>query len=378
MDKIRKEDLQKLINHKEEPCISLYMSTTPQAGNEVNKMSIQYKNLLKKAREELKINWKKDDKEIDKLLGQAREISQDRSFWFNQTEGLAVFISPETFLFYRVPIDFEDKVIVSKYFNIKQLIPELFEDRRYFVLTLSRQHNSLYQCTPDSITPIEIENTPANIDETLQYDDPEENIQYHSGNSSEAIFHGQGVTNEDNKEDLMRYLRQIDQGLNTYLHNKEDPLVVISVKDLFPLYKKANSYSNLLDDFVHGNPENMKLTEIQHNTKDIIEPYFQNYKKEALEKFNENLGTEKSESDINEIIPGTVHGRVDLLLLKADKDEWGIYNHEEQEVRLLEDIGYYDLYNYAALNTIANGGNVYLLEPELMPDNVDIGAVYRY
>ena len=378
MDNVREKDLKRLVNYDDEPCISLYMSTTPQAGNEVNKMSIRYNNLIKTAREKLIKNWKKENDEVDNILSQARKLDQDRSFWFNQTEGLAVFISPDTFLYYRVPIAFNNRVIVSKYFNIKQLIPELFEDRKYFVLTLSRNQNKLYQCTPDSIAPIEIKQTPDNIEETLQYDDPEENIQYHSGNGSEAIFHGQGVTNEDNEEDLMRYLRQIDKGLNSFLHNKEAPLILICVDDLFPLYKNANTYKNIVDDFVSGNPEDMNIGKIQHKTREVAEHIFQNYKTEALESYKERIGSDKTSNKIEEILPASTNSRIDTLLIKSNKEKWGIYDLEEQEVRVLEDLGYYDLYNYAALNTIAHGGNVYVLESEIMSEDIEIGAVYRY
>jgi hypothetical protein len=38
----------------------------------------------------------------------------------------------------------------------------------------------------------------------------------------------------------------------------------------------------------------------------------------------------------------------------------------------------YDLYNYAAVETIKNGGNVFSIEKTEMPEDEDILAIYRY
>jgi hypothetical protein len=40
--------------------------------------------------------------------------------------------------------------------------------------------------------------------------------------------------------------------------------------------------------------------------------------------------------------------------------------------------GEYDLYNFAAINTIANGGQVYVLDENQMPDGEDVVAMYRF
>mgnify|MGYP006291779577 FL=1 len=38
----------------------------------------------------------------------------------------------------------------------------------------------------------------------------------------------------------------------------------------------------------------------------------------------------------------------------------------------------YDLYNYAAVETIKNGGTVFSIGKEEMPGKSDISAIYRY
>jgi hypothetical protein len=51
---------------------------------------------------------------------------------------------------------------------------------------------------------------------------------------------------------------------------------------------------------------------------------------------------------------------------------------DKNEIKLMGNNKDYDLYNFAAVQTIKNGGNVYSLTKEEMPENEDILAIYRY
>src|SRR5207253_140763 len=57
------------------------------------------------------------------LLRPAWELLDDAPFWQNVNEGLAVFLSPEQSHQYRLPVPFEEQVIVGNRFHIKPLLP---------------------------------------------------------------------------------------------------------------------------------------------------------------------------------------------------------------------------------------------------------------
>jgi len=70
---------------------------------------------------------------------------------------------------------------------------------------------------------------------------------------------------------------------------------------------------------------------------------------------------------------------VEHLLIKKNVSQWGNFDAEENKVQLTEEEnGQYDLYNFAATNTISHGGQVYVLEEDQMPDGEDIIAMYRF
>lgn len=379
MDKIIKSDIQELISGNEGPCVSLYMPTSRKAGNDVNKMKIRMKNLIKEAGKQLKEKWDYNDSEIDKFFKPLRELTNNRKFWFKQSIGLAVFLSKENIDYYRLPINFKEEIDVEQNFVIKQLIPELFEDRKFYILTISKNSNKLFESTKENIREIELEDSPDSIEDTLKYDDPEKTIQYHSnsGNGS-AIYHGQGVTDEDNKEDFMRYLREIDEAVYNYLHNRNDPLVIMCVEEVFPLYKKANSYNNLLKEFVKGSPDKISEGEILNKAWKVVKPYIDNYKIEAINKYENLIGSEKIDTDIRKILQDAYYGKIDSLFIEKDSEKRGFFDHDTEKIEVKNNSKSIDLYNEAAVHTIMNGGEIYILNKKEMPANEKIAAIYRY
>jgi hypothetical protein len=83
-----------------------------------------------------------------------------------------------------------------------------------------------------------------------------------------------------------------------------------------------------------------------------------------------------------DIIPASVEGRVDTLFICQGKDQYGRYDQEKREVIVDEDPGKLyraSLYNMAAVNTLRNGGWVYLSAPGDMPlKNTNMNALMRY
>jgi len=379
VDKIMKSDIQELISGNEGPCVSLYMPTSRKAGNDVNKMKIRMKNMIKEIREKLKEKWDYNDSEVDEFLKPLRELTNNRDFWFKQSIGLAVFLSKESINYYRLPLNFVEEIAVENNFLIKQLIPELFEDRKFYILTISKNSNKFFESTQENIREIELEGSPDSIEDTLKYDDPEKTIQYHSnsGNGS-AIYHGQGVTDEDNKEDFLRYLREIDEAVYDYLHNRNDPLIVMCVEEVFPLYKKANSYNNLLKEFIKGSPDKISEGEILNKAWKVVKPYIENYKIEAINKYKNLIGSDKTDTDFKKIIKEAYYGKIDSLFIQSDSEKRGLFNHDNEKIEIDNSSKDIDLYNEAAVYTIMNGGEIYILNKEEMPANEKIAAIYRY
>jgi hypothetical protein len=104
------------------------------------------------------------------------------------------------------------------------------------------------------------------------------------------------------KESILKYFRQGDRGMRDFLRDKNTPLVLPGVDDLFPIYKEANTYQNLMPDGISGNRKGMRPEQLHRQTWDIVGPHFQKDENDAIAHYKQSSGTGLTSNDITEII----------------------------------------------------------------------------
>jgi hypothetical protein len=379
MTEVSKDILKDLIKCQESPCISIYMSTKAVHNGEFKKLEIEFKNLLQQAEKELKEKWDFKQREVDNFLSKAAEIAADINFWQEQKEGLAVFISENKFDYFRLTVDTFDSVHVSQLFDIKQLITDLWDYQKYYILALSPNFNKLYLADKNDIEEVELENLPKNIKEFLNIEDEgAQKYQSMSKSASGSIFHGEGGAGDDDQEDLLHYLKEVNRVIFNELKSEDNYLLLACDDNLFSIYKDINSYGEMLEDNISGNAAQMNYKELKERGWEIVEPHLHDYVNEMIEKYNNLEGTDKISNNLEEIIEAAYYSKVGSLMINKKAVENGVFSSEDNEIKKLDEKENYDLYNYAAAHTIANGGDVYPLDKSEMPDNEDITAIYRY
>jgi hypothetical protein len=368
--------------------VSIYMPTH-RAGFDIQQDPIRLKNLLGEAEERLLAGGLRTPK-AKKLLEPAEKLLQDGLFWQRQSDGLAMFLSPEVFRYYRLPFDFDKLVVVSDRFHIKPLLPLLSGDGWFYVLALSQNAIRLLQGTRRSVSEVNLEDTPDSLAEALRYNDPEKRFQFHTstltpGGKGErpAVFHGHGVASADDpKGYILRYFHQVDEGLQDLLRDEQAPLVLAGVDYLFPIYKEANTYPHLVDEGIEGNPEELRAEELHERAWAIVHPLFLAAQKEAAAQYRQlaGVGSEEASNDLREVVPAAYHGRVTTLFVAVGLQKWGSFDLDTNVVHLQEEAkpSDEDLLDFAAVHTLLNGGTVYAVEPEKVPDKAPLAAVFRY
>ncbi|MEX0596111.1 MAG: hypothetical protein WD512_06375, partial [Candidatus Paceibacterota bacterium] len=198
-----------------------------------------------------------------------------------------------------------------------------------------------------------------------------------------TIFHGQGggTSEEVRKEEINKYFRAIDKGLETVLHNERVPLVVATQDYLFPIYEKVNSYGHLYPKVIPGNPSDSDILGLHEKALKILKPELEKTKRDKMKKFKELNNTEKTGASISDILPAVQQGKVDTLFLKNRSEVWGTYNTDNMNVNIDDDQkdGNYSLMNWAAKEVLKQGGHVYLIPGAQMPHkNSEMNALYRF
>ncbi len=381
MDLFVRNDLRLLMQRQDKWCVSIFMPTHP-VTTQVQKDQIRFKNLIRQAENRL-IELEVD--KPDSLLEPAYGLLDDRPFWQHQSDGLALFVAKDLFRPYRLPLTFDERVVVTERFHVKPILPLLTGDGRFYVLALSRNQVRLFQCTKYSVSQVALKGIPTSLDEALKYDEVEKQLQFHTRTAGgagrrPAMFHGHGVGTEETKDRILRFFQEVDRGLQKLLSEDNVPMVIASVDYLAPIFKKATSYPHILEENISGNPEEISPQDVHRKAVEIATRHFEQETKDRLATYGEMLGTDKTSSDVEDIVKAAFHGRVDVLFVPLGVQRWGTFNRAKDRVRLLEagDPGAIDLLDFAAAQTLLNGGAVYALQLEEMPHNFAVAAVFRY
>ncbi len=391
MDLFERQDLRRLAETRAKLCVSMYMPTA-RFESESPQNPIRYKNALRTVQGHLKEHGLRDG-EIDELLAPAEQLVDRTAFWRSLSDGLAMFLTQNDADVYRLPLHFNETVVVGSRFHLKPLFPLIASNNRFYVLGLTKNSVRLYQGTHYSLDEVSSADIPSNIVEAiLQYEDPEKQIQHHTAKRTsrgrqDASFHGHGVSAEDTsgkpKDQLRRFFRTIDESLRERLRNEKAPLVLASVREYLPYYKEVNQYPHLIDtDVVAGNFEDLSIADLHEKAWSIVEPQFREAEQTAVERFNDLYHTEEqlASNDFHEIIPAAAYSRIETLFVPIGDHRWGTYdrNTNTVEVHADQESGDEDLLNYAAIHAYLNGADVHALKPTNMPNGFNLAATFRY
>lgn len=386
MDVLKRTDLKELVENDGKWHVSIYLPTHRAAGREQQQDPIRLKNLLAQAEKKL-LEYDVRRPDMEEMLRPAQELLEDRNFWQHQSDGLAVFLSDGYSKIYHLPKRFEEMATVSKSFYVKPILPLLNVNGNFYILAISINQIRLFQASRDNVSEIELENVPTSMGEALQVDDHQKNLGFHTGTDNSgggeraAIFYGQGVE-ANKKDDILRYFRYVDEGLSGLLDDESAPMVVAGVDYLLPLFREASSYRNIMGEGITGSPDRQDINDLHAQAWKVVEPIFLENQQKALDRFAElhGQGNGLATSDLEEAVKAAVIGRVETLIVPLGVQKWGRYNPETDSVTFDEETTQEndDLFNFAAVHTLLNSGNVYAVPTDQFPDQGEIAAILRY
>lgn len=365
-------------------CISIFIPTH-RAGEEVNK-KIDEKNLknqVKEVRHKLE-SWQLPNNEIDELLKPVEDLISDTRFWKYQSDGLAIFRNHNRFEYFTLPVYFEEFNYLSDHFYLKPVIPYLNQDERFYLLALSLHEVKFYEGFAHRIDELEVEGLlPERLEKVIGYDYKQKYLQFRSGQTGadQTMFHGHGEGKDDNRAEILKFFRAVNDGIHEILRAEKVPLILATVDYLHPIYKEANTYKYLHDKFIAGNPEHEDPVLLHEKALKLLEGVFGKQKRETTDKFEKALSDNLASYKVNEIVPAAINQRVDTLFVRNLEEVWGMFDRENNTV-IIEDFKTKHnagLMNMAAVHTILNNGNVYLMDEDEIPENTgEMNALFRY
>lgn len=381
---ITREELLSIANREAVHCVSIFIPTHREGDEESSKQdSLYLKNQLKAAKTKLAAKGL-DENEIKKMLQQAEALVDDKSFWRDQSDGLAIFLAEGFFEYYTVPVDFKEQCYVSNEFYIKPMMPLFSGDKLFYILSLKADDVKMYEGELHSITDIFIEDVmPGQLEDRVGYDHEEKHVQFRTqqGNQGKGMYHGHGDSETDHKEEMLQFCKAVDNGVRNIIGDDQSiPLVLACSSTNAGIYRQANHYHGLWEEYIEGNPSELDPESLHEEAVDLLQSYFDKESKEHKEKVANLLGTGKASGDIKDVLDKTVQGMVDAVFIDKNADVFGTYDMTNMSIDIDKEQSNNNvsLLNLIATEVFKKGGAVYEVDREDMPDPTsEVNALYR-
>jgi hypothetical protein len=378
---VTREQIRELVLTPGRPCVSIYMPTF-RGGAETLQNPIRFKNLLRSVQERLEEMGIRDGG----LTAPLRDLLDDPPFWQAQSEGLALFRSPELLRIHRLPTTFDELAVVEDRFHLKPLFSLLNGDGRFYVLALSVKSIRLIAASRHSARELDLPGVPRSLPEALGVL-THQVTQFKTGPRNKAVarapvFHVHGGAEDDLKTEILNFFNLADKALLKHL-DRDAPVVLAGVEYLLPRYKETTEHPKVLEEGLIGNADFLSPDELRDAAWEIVEPYFLADRHRAAERYGDLAGTGRATSRYEEILPAAHDGRIDTLFVARGVRLWGKYDGTGREVLLQEEQaaqrnGSEDLLDLAAVQTFLNGGTVYAVPQQEVPSGQAMAGIFRY
>lgn len=373
--------LRGLLEHSGEGSVSMLFATEP-TGRDTQGNHTKFKNAFKAVQTQLE-NAPSANQATRELLQTLAPIFENHDFWQHQFQGLAIFLHTNQCWFIRTPFPLPEVSMVSEMFYLKPLFPLLQRLVQFWILAISPEKVLLFLGTPffleEQNLPPEV---PTNIEALGLHIEDDKQLQW-SGGAAGRVVHGH--EDQDVRQEIpLRYVRDIDAGLQKILHNPGTPklpLVLIAEPALADLYEKSNTYDAWYRT-IHFYPGKSKTLDLLA----LAEPVIQELSQKQLATAKEIWKTAAAQgqagvNDPSEAVLDAYKGKFSALWINTTVEQWGKFDPTTAQVSLFPEraAGDSELANLAGIFTLRNRGEVYCVEPQDMPEpQLPMASVWRY
>lgn len=385
-----------LLRDRTPPCMSLYQPTHRQHPDNVQD-PIRFRNLVKELAGSL--SRKYPPRDMRALLQAFEALAEDRDFWNHTGDGLAVFAAQDEFRVYRLQRPVAELTVVAESFHTKPLMRIAQSADRYQVLGLSKHGFTLYEGNRDALDVMApIEGVPQTADEMLGRDaDKREGAHRAYGpagvsnltsrgasvrqDAGGVVRHGTDVKQDADDRDTEQFFRAVDEAVLKHWSQPSGLRLILSaLPQHHHLFRSISRSSYLMSEAIDVHPDNLSLDALRERAWQVVRPGYMQRLAELVESYGAARSKGGGSDDLSEIAAAAVAGRVETLLIEADRLVPGridaasgallsgdLQNPEVDDV--LDDLG--EL-------VLKKSGAVVIVPSELMPTRSGAAAIHRF
>lgn len=301
------------------------------------------------------------------VMQKLRKILQDLNFNTHK-KSIAIYVSPvfEKILYLDVAV--EEKIIVDKSFEIRDLVYSKKQHHKYLLLVLSGKESRIFLGNSDTFVRI-LSNTPESIYAYIN-DVPERVANFSDMQERKQVM-------------MNKFLHHADNGLDMILNAYPLPLFVLGAEKILGHFKKITKHQSSIIEYIHGNYEDISIPML----KEKIEPYILDWKKvkqkDILNHLEEAAGKKKLAKGIRDVWQVAMHQKGRLLVVEKDYMYPAIEeNRGETIVELKEPYNKFSYIKDAVDDVIEkvleNGGDVEFVDKDVLKEYDRIALIQFY
>jgi hypothetical protein len=196
-----------------------------------------------------------------------------------------------------------------------------------------------------------------------------------STHPGQIVSFGTGSDSDQKDHYLRNFFNAMDLELQSFLRDRPLPLILAGVDYELAVYHSISEYSPLVPGGVQGAPDGLKGGELHERALEVLKTYNSTRADRALSQYEKGARSRIPRS-LEEVVPAAFDGRVLHLFVAEGFHELGAFSEQTREVSRRADGD--DLVNMAAMQTLAHGGDVYLLPRARVPEQSQVAALLRF
>ncbi len=384
MNTLTKELIIELQAEKHKVCLSLYMPTH-RSHPENLQDPIRYKNLVKQL--EGSLLQKHTPAEARAFLEPFEAFGDDSEFWNHTADGLAVLSADGVFETIIMHGSVEEMAMVADSFHTKPLRQYLQSVGHYHVLGLSLHDIRLFEGDRHSLVEIEpVLQTPKDIEEGPEGEIPEKQTAASSSGGSVGEGRDTRSGNNEKKDDIdkdaERYFRFIANVIyENYSRPTGWPLLLVALPEHHSLFQKVNKNPLLLPEGIGISPAGISIEKLKDLAWEFMEPEYLSQLDKLVGRFLQAKANGKGSDDMKEVAIAATEGRVDTLIIEADRmiaaRITNLVTGNTQKKDLLNP-KVDDLLDDMGELVTKMGGQVMVFPTDKMPSETGLAAIFRY
>lgn len=384
MNLLTEKIIKELLLPQTDPCLSLYLPTHRTHPDNIQD-PIRYRHLVKELEESLATKY--TPAEVLEYLEPFEALKNDKEFWQHTLDGVAIFSTKGYWQVVNLPIVLSELAIVADSFHTKPLRQYLQSADRFHILGLSLHEVQLFEGNQHSIHAIELSGeVPTTIEEALGNELTEKHttVASYGGTSGESstMRHGHGGKKEETDVDAERFFRVIASAVHeNYSKPTGLPLILAALPEHHNLFQSVSNNPFLLENGIDVYPASVSMEQLKVKAWDVVEPEYMAILDAAVEKYENAKAHEKGSDVIKEVAVAAVEGRVDTLLIEANRviamRITNLVTGNTQNKDLLNP-KVDDLLDDMGELVLKMGGQVVVMPADKIPSETGLAAIYRY